>query len=314
MSSIQGSITPGNWVKRNARIDDDNDSERVHISYLDCAPPAYITPKGTILLIHGFPQTFYQFRHVITPLAEAAYRVIVPDYRGAGQSSHPVHDFRKTTMARDLFRLVRSHLGIMEKVHVVGHDIGGMIAHVYASRYPEHVASVIWGECPLPGTSIYEANKRMPEQFHFVFHSVPDDLAVALVTGKEQVYLNHFFAKSSFNAAVISSADLEYYTLQYSKPGALRCAFAVYGAFETDARENREWIRDYGKCTVPVLILSGSESHHASEAREMVDEAYEGDHVEIAEVESSGHYIAEENPQGFYDRVLTFVGEYTPAI
>ena len=295
------------WSKRNAWIknSDDND-QSVRISYIDCGPPSAGAPRGNILLIHGFPQSSYQFRHVIKPLAEEGLRVIVPDYRGAGQSSHPAQDFRKSTMARDLFSLVHDHLGITQPIHLVGHDIGGMVAHAYATQYPEHVASVIWGECPLPGTSVYEVNKRMPEQFHFVFHSVPDDLALSLVAGREKIYLNHFFSKLSFNAQAISPLDLEFYTLQYSQPGALRCSFEVYRAFEQDARENRESLRLKGKCTRPVLILSGSQSRHAHEAREMVEEVYAGD-IQIDEVKDSGHWIAEENPEGFVQAVLAFV-------
>ncbi|KAJ5784651.1 uncharacterized protein N7503_009863 [Penicillium pulvis] len=298
---------PNQWSKRNAWIKNPSDNNQsVRISYIECAPPTTSDPKGNILLIHGFPQTSYQFRHVIKPLAEEGFRIIVPDYRGAGQSSHPAQDFRKQTMARDLFSLIHDHLGITQAIHVVGHDIGGMIAHAYATLYPNHVASVIWGECPLPGTSIYDKNKSMPEQFHFVFHSVPDDLALSLVTGREKIYLNHFFSKQSFNAQAISPFDLDFYTLQYSQPGALRCSFEIYRAFEEDARENLESLRLKGKCTRPVLILSGSQSRHAHEAREMVEEVYAGD-IQIAEVKDSGHYIAEENPDGFVQAVLAFI-------
>ncbi|CAL5867606.1 uncharacterized protein PFLUO_LOCUS1825 [Penicillium psychrofluorescens] len=212
-------------------------------------------------------------------------------------------------MARDLFTLVYDHLGIASEIHLVGHDIGGMIAHAYVSLYPQHVASVIWGECPLPGTSSYEANKRMPEQFHFLFHCAPDDLAPSLVSGREKMYLNHFFSKLSFNANAISLSDLEYYALQYSQPGALRCAFEVYRAFEEDTRENLESLRLKGKCMRPVLILSGAESRHASEAQEMVTEVY-GGHMQVATVEDSAHYIAEENPEGFVRVVSEFVSKY----
>jgi pimeloyl-ACP methyl ester carboxylesterase len=294
------------WSKRNAWIKHSDNDQSVRISYIDSGPPPTGAQKGTILLIHGFPQTSYQFRHVIKPLVNEGFRVIVPDYRGAGQSSHPAQDFRKSTMATELFSLVHDHLGITQAIHVVGHDIGGMVAHAYVTQYPGHVASVIWGECPLPGTSVYEANKVMPEQFHFVFHSVPDDLALSLVTGREKLYLNHFFSKQSFNAQAISPFDLEFYALQYSQPGALRCGFEVYRAFEEDARENREILRLKGKCTRPVLILSGAQSRHAREARKMVDEVYAGE-IQVDEVKDSGHYIAEENPEGFVQAVLAFV-------
>jgi pimeloyl-ACP methyl ester carboxylesterase len=63
--------------------------------------------------------------------------------------------FTKSAMAHDLVRLLDA-LEIYQKIHVVGHDIGGMVAFAMATRHPSRVASVNWGECPLPGTSVYE--------------------------------------------------------------------------------------------------------------------------------------------------------------
>lgn len=123
------------------------------IFYIDS--PAQGTEKGVLLLIHGFPETSYQFRHVITPLSERGYRVIAPDYRGAGYSSRTrgLEGYRKSVLAADLVSLLDS-LSI-NKVHVIGHDIGGMVAHSFASRYPDRTRSVMWGECPQPGTKAY---------------------------------------------------------------------------------------------------------------------------------------------------------------
>lgn len=71
-------------------------------------------------------------------------------------SSKPrgLEGYRKAQMADDLIKLLDA-IGLKGKVHVVGHDIGGMIAHSLASRHPDKVRSVMWGECPQPGTSIY---------------------------------------------------------------------------------------------------------------------------------------------------------------
>lgn len=126
----------------------------VHIAYIDCPSKSKKSEQGVILLVHGFPQTSYQFRYVINPLAAAGYRVLAPDYRGAGASSKPATGFTKAVMARDLVRLLNA-LEIHEPVHVIGHDIGGMIAFAMAAKHPSRVASVNWGECPLPGTSVY---------------------------------------------------------------------------------------------------------------------------------------------------------------
>ena len=95
----------------------------IRISYTECRPFSN-EPKDTILLIHGFPETSYQFRHVIVPLAQAGYHVLAPDDRGHGCSSKPPSSYTKDVLAQDLYKLVTEHVGIKDKIHLVGHDIG----------------------------------------------------------------------------------------------------------------------------------------------------------------------------------------------
>jgi pimeloyl-ACP methyl ester carboxylesterase len=223
------------------------------------------------------------------------------------QSSKPLTGYQKTQMAEDLHILIQSHFGIKEKIHVVGHDIGGMIAFAYVSRYPNDVRSIIWGECPLPGTSCYENVKGTPDVFHFVFHRVPD-LPEFLIAGKEREYLKHFFDKISYNSAAISPADLEHYALAYSQPGAIRAGLEVYRSFEKDAEENRSWVAEHGKVAVPSLLMNGREFMLAQSAASMAEEYHQG--AEMLTVGDSAHYIAEENPEGFVKGVLEFVKKY----
>lgn len=210
-------------------------------------------------------------------------------------------------MAEDLYLLIQDHFGIEEKIHVVGHDIGGMIAFAYAMRYPENVASVIWGECPLPGTSTYENIKGTPDVFHFVFHCVPD-LPEFLIAGKEREYCKHFFDKLLYNSAAIIPADLDHYALAYKQPGAIRAALEVYRAFEKDAEENRKWLQKHGKIKMPSLLMMGANFMLAKSAESMASEFHEG--AEILLIEKSGHYIAEENPEAFVKNVLDFVNKH----
>ncbi|KAI6789771.1 hypothetical protein KC353_g216 [Hortaea werneckii] len=103
----------------------------IGLAYLDCEADTStnIKPRGTVLLIHGFPETSYQWRAVIPTLTASGHRVLAPDYRGAGESSKSTNDegFTKASMAADMIMLLDSK-GVDEKVHVVGHDIGGVIA------------------------------------------------------------------------------------------------------------------------------------------------------------------------------------------
>ncbi|KAL8788279.1 MAG: hypothetical protein Q9195_007376 [Heterodermia aff. obscurata] len=274
-------------------------------------------PKGTILLIHGFPQTWWQWRHVIGPFSDAGYRIIVPDYRGAGNSQAPPSNaghaggkgggYTKLVIADDLHNLVHDILGIHEKVHIVGHDIGAMVAHAYVSWFPEDSASLVWGDCPLPGSTFYEEFKKDQAVWHFTFHNVEDDLPERLVQGHERTYIRHFFDRLSVNVWGIppGGEDEDVYVTAYSRPGAFRAAFDTYRTFEEDARENRELVEKSGKSKVPALGVSGDGSFNNARAEEQLKEFY--DDVEVVSLRNSGHWIAEENPKEFFEKVLAWI-------
>ncbi|KAL8804960.1 MAG: hypothetical protein Q9182_002270 [Xanthomendoza sp. 2 TL-2023] len=274
----------------------------IRIHYVEAKPTS--AQKGTILLIHGFPESSYQFRHVMGPLSSAGYRAISPDYRGAGYSSRPVTGYTKKVLANDLHDLMTRHLEITEPIHVVGHDIGGMIAHAYANLFPDDVASLIWGECPLPGSTIYDEWKHTPALWHFDFHSV-SDLPELLVSGHEKQYLKHFYDRLGQNPAAFTEADLDFYATLYSAPGAMRAGFNVYRTFEEDKVDNRRWLEEKGKVKVRAMILGGEFSLDALKSESMAKEVNE--QVVAAEVDGAGHWIAEENPEDFVKKVLGFI-------
>lgn len=279
----------------------------VTIHYVSC-PPASGKSKGTILLVHGFPQTWYQFRRVITPFSEAGYHVIAPDYRGAGESTKPWDGYTKDVMAKDLHTVVTEHENIKDKIHVVGHDIGGMIAHAYAAQFPDSTASVVWGECPLPGSKVYEESKNSLIMWHFTFHQVPD-LPELLIQGKEKQYIKHFVDRLAQNPAAISPHDLEVYALAYSSAGGMRAGLNVYRAFEQDGEINNKVVQEKGKSKVPCLALWGGRSFaDEKSARGMCEEFYEGRTIEFAAVPGAGHWIAEEKPREFVEKVTNFIG------
>lgn len=114
----------------------------------------------------------------MSPLAAAGYHVIAPDQKGHGFSSKPLGDsgFTKREHATDIYKMMTEQLGIKDKVHV-DHDIGGIVAHAYVAQFPEHVASVTWGECPLPGSTIYDETKLSRTLWDFDFQSHNPDIA-----------------------------------------------------------------------------------------------------------------------------------------
>ena len=135
------------------------------------------------------------------------------------------------------------------------------------------------------------------------------DLPEALVTGRERLYIKHFEDRLTNNPAATSPHDLEVYTLAYSQPGALRAAFNTYRAFEKDAEINQGWLKEFGKCKVRCMLLSGDKSFLSPNvATEMVNEFYE-DVRRIERVSESGHYMAEERPAEYVQRVLSWIEE-----
>ncbi|KAL8685442.1 MAG: hypothetical protein Q9224_005816, partial [Gallowayella concinna] len=174
----------------------------------------------------------------------------------------------------------------------------------YANLFPDDVASLVWGECPLPGSTIYDEWKHTPALWHFNFHSVPD-LPELLVSGHEKQYLKHFYDRLGQNPAAFTEADLDFYATLYSAPGAMRAGFNVYRTFEEDKVDNRRWLEEKGKVKVRAMILGGECSLDALKSESMAKEVDE--QVVAAEVDGAGHWIAEENPEDFVKKVLGFI-------
>src|SRR5580658_6059048 len=102
----------------------------------------------TMVLLHGFPQTWRAWRLVIPALIKRGFRVVAPDYRGAGQSWRPPAGYDKQIMAEDIHKLLTTHLGIDDPVVMVGHDIGLMVAYAYAQAHPGHVSHLVVADAP----------------------------------------------------------------------------------------------------------------------------------------------------------------------
>jgi pimeloyl-ACP methyl ester carboxylesterase len=131
----------------------------------------------TIVLLHGFPQTWWEWHAVIDPLVADGFRVVGADDRGAGQSWRPVGGYDKRTMAFDIQRLLREHLGVDGPVVIAGHDIGMMIAAAFAMSYRDEVSHLVVIDAPLPGTAVFDRLRTDPRVWHFAFHGARERVA-----------------------------------------------------------------------------------------------------------------------------------------
>jgi pimeloyl-ACP methyl ester carboxylesterase len=238
-------------------------------------------------------------------LAGEGYRVVAPDYRGAGHSSRPLGGYDKRTMATDIRRLLRGELGISGSIALVGHDIGLMVAYAYAQMYRDEVSHLAVIDAPLPGTEVFDRLRADPRVWQFAFHSVRD-IPEMLVTGREKAYFQAFFNARLYNVAAITEQDLDEYVFAYSAAGALRAGFELYRAFDRDIEDNRQGLAERGKLTLPVLAVGGQASTTGPLMVDMMREV--ADNVTELRVPNAAHWIAEENPTALVEGLITFLG------
>lgn len=263
----------------------------------------YVTAGSgpALVLIHGFPQTWRAWRKVIPALA-SHFTVIAPDYRGAGDSSRPATGYDKKTVAADINALVRV-LG-HDRAHVVGHDIGMMVAYAYAASFREQTVSLTMMDAFLPGTTIGDELSRHPRLWHLHFHAVRD-MPEMLVAGREREYLTHFLRTHSQNTDAFPAAEIDEYATLYAAPGAIRAGFEMYRAFPLDAEDNRRFKQR--KLTIPVMTIGGGSSNSGPTLAQTAAEVAETPRCEL--IAESGHFIPEEAP----DRLTTLMLDFLTA-
>ena len=252
-----------------------------------------------IVLLHGWPETWYEWRHIIPELVVNNFTVIAPDMRGLGDSEKPQTGYDKKTLADDVYQLVKK-LGY-NKVYIVAHDWGGPVAYSYAAARPEGVIKMIVLDTLLPGFGYEEAGNFSPNGiWHFSFHAVRD-LPEKLIEGKEDVYLNWFY-DWTYNQSAITPGDRQEYIKQYSKPGALRAGFEYYRAVFEDAKQNKEYAKQ--KLEIPILAIGGEAAigNFTTTTFQMV-----ANNVTGITLPNTGHFIPEERPNLLVKEILKFL-------
>jgi pimeloyl-ACP methyl ester carboxylesterase len=258
-----------------------------------------------VVLIHGFPETWYEWRHVMPALAKK-YTVIVPDLRGLGDSSKPLTGYDGKTTSEDLNQLI-SQLGF-KKILLVAHDIGAQTAFSYAETHPNNVSKLVIMDYIFSGFLPPQFGQNGP--WWFTFHQVPN-LPEFLVEGKEREYISSFVKMLAYNPSATTEGDLDVYTAKYSSPGAMRDGFEYYRAFPLDAVQNKALVSQ-SKLHVPVLVLEADfypvfggavQGTPVADAVKAMAQNVTGIKVPL-----SGHWIPEEQPQFVIKQLANFFG------
>jgi pimeloyl-ACP methyl ester carboxylesterase len=236
------------------------------------------------------------WRPLIAELA-STHTVIAPDLRGFGQSAKPDGGYDKKTMAKDVHALVSS-LG-HERIALAGHDIGLMVAYAYAAQYPAEVEQIALMDAFLPGVGDWTNVWLMRDLWHFHFYG---KTPLALVEGRERIYLEHFWNDFAADPArSVSEQDRQFYAAEYAQPGAMRAGFEVFRAFERDAADFAALART--KLKMPMLVLTGEK---ASGEFLIAQGRLVAESVEGVVIKGSGHWLIDEAPDQVIPKLLSF--------
>jgi haloacetate dehalogenase len=257
-----------------------------------------------MVLLHGWPQTWYCWRKVIPALAAAGYTVVAPDMRGYGLTDKPPGGYDKRTMAEDIRALVRQ-LGF-DQVVLVGHDRGARVAHRYALDHPDEVANVVVLDI-IPTHAVWARIDSVLARgfWHWLFHVQPD-LPEILVGDRIETYLRYFFERWAYIRPPVEEA-VPHYVEAFSRPGALRAGFDDYRAsFPADQDADEETFRTGGRLEVPVLALWGGTGLVGQLPVLDIWREY-ARNVSGEAVPDCGHFLAEEQADAVTQRILSFL-------
>ena len=256
-----------------------------------------------LLLVHGWPQTWYAWRLVMPELARQ-FSVVVPDQRGCGLSGKPEDGYDTGTLAADLVALMDA-LGY-QRFAVAGHDTGMWIGYALAADHPGRIDRLAVAEAAMPGVSpsppLFGGTQANDRLWHFAFNRL-GEVNEQLVKGREDVYFGFQFAKA---ARKLPDDTVRHYVgMLAADPAALRGSFAAYRALDATIAQNQQ--RKERSLALPVLAIGGAEGIGEGAANTMKLAA---DGVQSLVIPGSGHYCLEEAPEEVAAALTAFLAPY----
>jgi pimeloyl-ACP methyl ester carboxylesterase len=257
-----------------------------------------------LLLLAGWPQTWYAWRLVMPALARE-FQVVAVDPRGVGLSDKPEDGYDTATLAADMADLM-TELG-HERFAMVGHDVGMWTAYALAADHPGRIERLAVAEAAIPGLSpsppLFASGQANARLWHFGFNRL-GELNEELVRGREHLYFGGQFESKA--ARRLPADVVRYYVDALAgDPAALHASFAFYRALDVTIAQNER--RGKQPLTLPVLAIAGEANSGDLVADTMRRGATD---VQSVIIPGCGHYPAEEAPEAMLDALTRFLAPY----
>jgi pimeloyl-ACP methyl ester carboxylesterase len=261
-----------------------------------------------VVLLHGWLGTSHSWRKIV-PLLAPTHFVVVPDMRGHGASDKPETGYDGASLAADV-RGVLDALGV-ERAHVVGHDMGALVALVFAGQFPERTRSLTYLDEPLVGFNLDRFTVYREEThggyWHFGFNSAPG-LAELLLAGREQEFVDYIVPlMHAPNPQAVTAADRRVYADSLRAPGGIRGSVGWYRASFETARQ----IRAIGQAGLRAPLMAWGGQYGVPQTCEQFGEM--GLRARGGTLEGVGHLIPEEAPERLVRELSAFFAELSPS-
>jgi pimeloyl-ACP methyl ester carboxylesterase len=267
------------------------------------------TSGSPILLVHGFPETWWAF-HKLIPLLAPHHHVVAVDLRGFGDSGNGPGDYDSAASAEDLHQLI-AHLGL-GPVHLTGQDISGATVFRLATTHPEDVRSLTAIEMGLPGFGLETlADITHGGAWHIGVLAAPG-IPEMLLAGREREFLGQYaFPSMTAIPGGITDADIDEFARTYSRPGGWRGAIGLYSSMLREGADIKTRAQTPG-LSVPVLAVGAGAGPFTATTMS----AAASTQISSVQLDGVGHYAAMEAPEELAKVLLAFAGriEATPQI
>jgi pimeloyl-ACP methyl ester carboxylesterase len=263
----------------------------------------YVTAGDTgtpVLLVHGFPESWWAF-HALIPLLAASHRVIAVDLPGFGDSGTEPGPYTSAAAAESLRDLI-THLGL-GPVHLTGQDISGVISYRLAAEHPELVRSLTAIETALPGFGMEAfADVAHGGIWHVGFLAAPG-IPEMLLAGRERAFLaDYALPAMTSSASAVTEQDVDEFTRAYARPHGLRGTVGFYSSMLTEGDDVRA-LAARGPLRMPVLAVDAAPGTTTRDTMAQV-----ATDVTPVQLEGVGHLIALEAPAALAATLLDFYG------
>ncbi|WP_233193700.1 alpha/beta fold hydrolase [Acidovorax sp. 59] len=256
-----------------------------------------------VLLVHGYGQTWYEWRYLMPELAKT-HTVVAVDLPALGQSGS-TKSYAGQDVAKQLHKFAKS-FSPDAPFDLVAHDIGIWNTYPMVVQNQDDVRRVAFMEAPIPDEGLYGwpafTDKGASLAWHFSFFNLTAPLPEKMLAGKERVFLEDFILTRAVNKKAFPPDVLDMYAKSWAKPASLTASLEYYRALNETAQRNKPLAAT--KLTMPVLAIGGGNSMGAYQGEQLRKYAV---NVQSETIQGCGHWLPEECPNQLNSLVVNFL-------